>query len=600
MDEFDVNISSRRGDPQQLALDLQKHVLDSTSFTVSVGYASSAFLAKLAAGQKKPNGVSTLTQEVAASKVLPKMPMRVIPGLGSSTARLIRRAVLRANNIKEPEDIKREDRTTLTIEHLKKTPVVELRAAIGEDMTRRFLRLADGFDDSEVIDNSADMKKITTVEDSFKSGNVTSIHQLDRECVKIATRLLRTMGAENERAGKRDGANLRVTVREKGIRGRRSKSVPWPKGSVNAEALRRLAMGVVPSLILGGETFNCTLMNLGVEWKKATIKRKGASIGGGGSGSIKKFFIGTMLLLALVSREGVYSFSMSNINVQRLVEERALAREQRDFVTADNIKGRLYDFGVELKDQVGGGATWNFIEETVDHVEIGGMSILGLAHAALGAVEDEGAGEEYVRENVEALGLAILNRVNQLRELNPYPFHPELMGKKAADAAFWLTIAGCENEEVYKKLADVSCEELIRFGTRERCRVVDVKNILEKLAACDLEGHEIFKVGKGILTAKGEEELRDLTFESPRSLILLFRQARRTRKVKATREHGRMAWENLEAVSGRENGSGGEGGWKDGKSGLIVDVGCGMGVSMLGLDKDERFEGYNKVRGSKE
>jgi nucleotidyltransferase/DNA polymerase involved in DNA repair len=429
MDEFDLNVSGH-GDGLHLALDLQSFIFSETSFTVSVGYGPSAFLAKLAAGRKKPNGVSTLSVE-AASKFLHKLPMRIIPGLGSNAARQMRRVILNANGIDEPDNVDRKERVVLTCGNLLKTPMVELKGMVGEGNARLFLRLAQGLDDSEIIDNGNDMKKVTTVEDSFKSGTVTNLSSLDRQCAKIAGRLLSTMAEENKRVGMREGANLRVTVREKGIRGRRSKSVPWPRVNVDANVIRRLAMAEVSKVIStgkGGGSFNCTLMNLGVEWiassqsslssssssSSSSKKRKG---GGGGGGGLKKYFTTTaMVFMAMAAYigGGVDGFcaSANNIQIQDLVDKRKLARSRGEYAAADVIKAQLEASGVFLQDQLGGGSTWS-MDEPQEHVNIEGMSILGLAHAACGCVEDEDASEE----DVEAIGKAALERIGMLREV---------------------------------------------------------------------------------------------------------------------------------------------------------------------------------------
>jgi cysteinyl-tRNA synthetase len=50
--------------------------------------------------------------------------------------------------------------------------------------------------------------------------------------------------------------------------------------------------------------------------------------------------------------------SMTDADIQRLIDERAAARKERDFKESDRIRDLLASSGVQLEDQPGGRTLW--------------------------------------------------------------------------------------------------------------------------------------------------------------------------------------------------------------------------------------------------
>ena len=128
-------------------------------------------------------------------------------------------------------------------------------------------------------------------------------------------------------------------------------------------------------------------------------------------------------------------------------------------------------------------------------VPLPGPTVLQLAHAALGL-----AVESSVTENLRRVSPAIFatqqnrdeddyqRQLQNLVELAkkrlqmPEAWY-ELDGRKAADAAFWWALAGVKDVELFQHLVDLTAMEVQRFGSRPSCRLKDIYQILERLAA---------------------------------------------------------------------------------------------------------------------
>ena len=84
---------------------------------------------------------------------------------------------------------------------------------------------------------------------------------------------------------------------------------------------------------------------------------------------------------------------------------------------------------------------------------------------------------------------SITTNVKRRRTQHHHHFHHELDGRKAADAAFWFALAGIQEEDIFRRLADIAARELVRFGHRSSCRTKDVFQILDRFAAAGLKRH---------------------------------------------------------------------------------------------------------------
>src|SRR6476646_5241781 len=120
---------------QTVAQRIKKEIKDATGLTASAGVATNKFLAKIASGWKKPDGLTVIAPE-RVEQFLHKLPVDALWGVGPVTAKR-----LRDRGIERLVDVRTADPAAL-------------RAAVGSqaDWLRR---LADGIDDRPVVPNRA-------------------------------------------------------------------------------------------------------------------------------------------------------------------------------------------------------------------------------------------------------------------------------------------------------------------------------------------------------------------------------------------------------------------------------------------------------------
>ena len=227
----------------------------------------------------------------------------------------------------------------------------------------------------------------------------------------------------------------------------------------------------------------------------------------------------------------------------------------------------------------------------------------------------------------------------------------ELHGRKAADAILWFALAGYftssdhENgvgAELYNALVHIATEELQRFGMNSSCRAKDVLHIVERVAMAGIRGassHKLYRVAAECLDVKLEkyaafgdsdvrvqlstkadtdvdtiltadekdgsidydsiiQSLRDSSFglHSDRSLLGLWRFSTRQRKQRAFFKNAARHFDGtyqVDELTLDDTRVSKQYDWptmfKDPSRPLVVDVGCGMGVSLLGLASTQRI-----------
>lgn len=87
IDEAFIDITGTEklfGPPQELALKLKKEVFEKTQLTVSVGISSSMYVAKIASGYKKPDGL-TIIPDGEEENFMLSLPLEKLWGAGKST-----------------------------------------------------------------------------------------------------------------------------------------------------------------------------------------------------------------------------------------------------------------------------------------------------------------------------------------------------------------------------------------------------------------------------------------------------------------------------------------------------------------------------------
>ena len=275
-----------------------------------------------------------------------------------------------------------------------------------------------------------------------------------------------------------------------------------------------------------------------------------------------------------------------------------------------------------------------------------GPTVLQLAHAALGAAVEISTHRSYVRArtlvttqqedillnnqlqeeiaNNKAKEKSRLDLMVQAKDRLDRLLNDdsrivqtiELGGRKAADAAFWFALAACSDQELLFRLADIASMELERSCDRSSCRPKDVYHILERFAAAGLQRHDRLQnvadacLFKKLKDTNNQHQPGDcsLDFHSDRSLLLIWKFSTKQKKQYAFLNTAKKHWErhyhqalqrnNTEVSESHSVTSEGSSAIEDNSYDwnkmfddptrpLVVDIGCGMGVSLLGLASSE-------------
>jgi DNA polymerase-4 len=167
IDEAFLDVSGATGllgSPAEIAALIRARVFAETRLTCSVGAASTKFLAKLAYGRAKPDGVLVVPAEQTLSFLHP-LPVGALWGVGAVTEEaLIRRGLH-------------------TIGDIASTPVAALQRAVGEASGRKLHELANGIDPRNVT--TAAVEKSVGHEVTFEVDTVNG-DELRRELLRQA------------------------------------------------------------------------------------------------------------------------------------------------------------------------------------------------------------------------------------------------------------------------------------------------------------------------------------------------------------------------------------------------------------------------------
>jgi hypothetical protein len=209
-----------------------------------------------------------------------------------------------------------------------------------------------------------------------------------------------------------------------------------------------------------------------------------------------------------------------------------------------------------------------------------------LAHEALELAMDASENRYPIpRQEIDALAQEAVNRL-------ALTLGTDIRGRSSADAAFSFAMAGVTDDDLYQTLALVARFELQRTGQRPSFRSKYILQIVEKLAAAGIQNDKVYRVAADCLASKGEHlDVAEMLAQpggfgllSARPLLWLWRFSARQPKVaplaKQQSQGASIAERNIKyAVF--------TGDWvrafDDPTLPLVIDVGCGMGVSLLGL-----------------
>lgn len=161
VDEAFLDVAGARkllGRPVEIGRMLRQRILDETGLTCSVGIAASPFVAKVASGRAKPNGLLVVPAADTVEFLRP-LPISVLWGVGGVTAEKLARLGLR------------------TVADVADTPMDALRRAIGPALANRLHALSQGWDEREV--SGEQVEKSIGQETTFRY-DITKAVELDR------------------------------------------------------------------------------------------------------------------------------------------------------------------------------------------------------------------------------------------------------------------------------------------------------------------------------------------------------------------------------------------------------------------------------------
>ncbi|WP_165436518.1 DNA polymerase IV [Amycolatopsis suaedae] len=172
--------------PARLGAELRGRVQAEHGITCSVGVAPVTFVAKLASGMAKPDGMVVVPRAEVLDFLHP-LPVSALWGVGKRTEEHLRRLGL------------------ATIADVARTPVASLRRSLGTAVGEHLHALANGRDDRQVVPDTPD--KSIGAEHTFDT-DVTDRARLDRELLRLAERVGATLRSRGRR-----GRTVSIKVR---------------------------------------------------------------------------------------------------------------------------------------------------------------------------------------------------------------------------------------------------------------------------------------------------------------------------------------------------------------------------------------------------
>ena len=290
--------------------------------------------------------------------------------------------------------------------------------------------------------------------------------------------------------------------------------------------------------------------------------------------------------------------------IDALINERVAARKARDFVRADEIKTLLEEppYFLEIIDKSykqGGGSTWRRRNvDTTCHGILDKLKAMAADAASLQSPEQQ---QCFVHEVLTLL------REDASKDQDCR----EMQGRKFIDAAFELALLGLGNagRELFDFLMDQQLSELRRWGPRVSVRTLDISRMVEKAAAAGIvRGHALYHLAAELVRAKRDagrcdeedggdtaaellENAGDFSLSSSRPKMFIWKHLSKQRK--AGRQSEQADPEPSSTTTTTIQPSHLEHlGFADPSLPLVIDLGCGLGVSLLAIaaaSKDDRM-----------
>lgn len=321
--------------------------------------------------------------------------------------------------------------------------------------------------------------------------------------------------------------------------------------------------------------------------------------------------------------------------IDSLVAERTQHRLSRCYEAADKILSQLkFQYNVEVIDspfKSGGQSTWRHIPPPLVFTDINVNNVISdnvieveenLMMMARNAYLQMKSGEISEASIVEKCSHIL--RSTEHKKFMDSSIISEMQGRKFADAAFDFSLAGVTSTELYDLLLSGATTEMVRYGHRKSCRAVDILQVVERLAVAGVVDQNFFRLAAEKLQHKVvNRQLQEsgpfaaaisrlssgnFNLFSDMPLIWLWRFSARQRK------HGNQVNSNVDekpinpcevdasvAVEAKYGSDDRKKNpitfpvFDDPSLPLIIDIGCGFGVSMLGLSHREKTEAVKSV-----
>lgn len=249
------------------------------------------------------------------------------------------------------------------------------------------------------------------------------------------------------------------------------------------------------------------------------------------------------------------------------------------------------------------------------------LSTIQIANALLEEVTEASENQvELSSQDIRSGNDLLATAADRSLELLSWTMGMDLRGRTSADAAFAFALVGVRTESLFQALAVVSTYELLRVGKRPSFLSKYVLQIIEKHAAAGSKGpavEALYCVAAGCLMEKGEHlklaetllgsaknesidnndsnatTAPSLELLSARPLLWLWRFSARQRKAKKSSQPKSSSEADPSDTGAIQNEYTLSQGLRpspptlptfpDSKRPLVVDLGCGMGTSLLGL-----------------
>jgi DNA polymerase-4 len=180
IDEAFLDVAGARrllGSPKRIAELVRARVFEETGLTCSVGAAPTKFMAKLASGRAKPDGVLVIPESAIIDYLRP-LPVGALWGVGASTQQALERLGMR------------------TVADLADAPLSVLQKAVGDASGSKLHELANGRDPRSVVTETRE--KSVGHEMTFET-DVSDQDRLRRELLRLSNQVgerLRKNGLE--------------------------------------------------------------------------------------------------------------------------------------------------------------------------------------------------------------------------------------------------------------------------------------------------------------------------------------------------------------------------------------------------------------------